>query len=161
MRWRIWLAGVATVVVGQVQVGRAQAPARVTDIGWLVGCWEQRTGAAVIEELWTPARAGTMLAVGRTTREGRLVEYEFVVVREDASGLTYEAHPSGQPTATFRASQASSDSVVFENPAHDFPQRVGYRRSSADVLEAWISGARGGQERRIDFRYQRRTCTEP
>jgi hypothetical protein len=36
--------------------------------------------------------------------------------------------------------QASANEVVFENPEHDFPKRIGYRLVSADSLEAWVDG---------------------
>ena len=56
---------------------------------------------------------------------------------------------------------ASETSVVFENPEHDFPQRVGYRRDGADGLQAWIEGQANGKSRRVDFSYQRARCEAP
>jgi hypothetical protein len=47
---------------------------------------------------------------------------------------------------------------VFENAAHDFPQRVLYRREAADRLVARIEGLRNGQPRGIDFPMQRMAC---
>jgi hypothetical protein len=125
---------------------------------WLQGCWEMASGNRTIEEQWTAPRGGIMLEVGRTVRDGRLVEYEFVVVREDGEQLAYEAHPSGQPPAVFRSRDVSDRRVVFENPEHDFPQRVGYERKSADALAAWIEGTMNGRERRVDFAYHRVAC---
>jgi hypothetical protein len=52
----------------------------------------------------------------------------------------------------------SDTMVVFENPAHDFPQRVGYQRRGADSLVAWIEGTMQGQARKIEFPYARATC---
>ena len=75
-----------------------------------------------------------MLGMGRTVRGGKTVEYELVLINERDGRLAYEAHPSGQPSATFLSTTVSETSVVFENPEHDFPQRVGYRREGADGL---------------------------
>jgi hypothetical protein len=44
--------------------------------------------------------------------------------------------------------------AVFENLAHDFPQRVIYRRCDADLC-ARIEGTVGGQVQGIDWRYRR------
>ncbi len=99
-----------------------------------------------------------MIGVSRTTRDGRTTEYELVVLRPHHERLAYEAHPSGQPTATFLSRQVSEGSVVFENPEHDFPQRVGYERRGADSLLAWIEGSQNGRVRRIEFPYQRAPC---
>jgi hypothetical protein len=126
---------------------------------WIKGCWELRKGSSVVEEQWLPPRGGIMLGVSRSVRDGRLGDYEFMLIRSDSGGLVYEAHQSGQPSASFRAgSSASSSEVVFENPAHDYPQRIGYRRESSDRLLAWIDGADRGVPRRVEFRYQRASC---
>ena len=107
------------------------------------------------------AARGAMLGMGRTVRGSTLAEYELVLIKEQEGRLAYEAHPSGQPTATFMATTASDSSVVFENAQHDFPQRVGYRRNGADALDAWIEGQANGKSRRVDFSYQRARCDAP
>ena len=127
-------------------------------LGWLQGCWAVVNQGRAIEEQWMAPRGGTMLGMGRTVRGSTLVEYELVLIKEQEGRLAYEAHPSGQPTATFTATTASDGSVVFENPQHDFPQRVGYRRHGADSLQAWIEGQANGKSRRVDFSYQRARC---
>lgn len=51
-----------------------------------------------------------------------------------------------------------ADVVTFENLAHDFPQRVIYRRAGADSLIARVEGTRAGQPRGFDFPYRRVAC---
>ena len=41
--------------------------------------------------------------------------------------------------------------LLFENPAHDFPQQVGYRREEGDRMVAWIEGTSNGKPRRVEF----------
>jgi hypothetical protein len=142
----------STVTAQQLTVDR---------VAWLQGCWRSARGEATVEEQWMAPRGGTMLGMGRTVRGSKLVEYELVLIKEQDGRLAYEAHPSGQPTATFMATTASDSSVVFENPQHDFPQRVGYRRNGAEALEAWIEGQANGKSRRVDFSYQRARCDAP
>lgn len=134
------------------------AAAGIDRVAWLQGCWEMASNGRTIEEQWTAPRGGVMLETGRTVRDGRLVEYEFVVVREDGDRLAYEAHPSGQASAVFHARELTDARVVFENPEHDFPQRVGYERRGGDTLAAWIDGMINGQPRRVDFVYRRVAC---
>jgi hypothetical protein len=133
----------------------------VDRVKWLQGCWQATRGEATIEEQWMVPRGGTMLGMGRTVRGGKTAEYELVLIKEQSGRLAYEAHPSGQPTATFLSTTVSETSVVFENAAHDFPQRVGYRREGADSLQAWVEGRSNGQTRRIDFSYRRARCEAP
>jgi len=98
------------------------------------------------------------MGLGRTTRGDTLVEYEFVRIYEDGDTLVYAAAPSGQPPAEFRAAPPHGAELVFENLAHDFPQRVRYRRAGPDSLIASIEGVRGGQLRTVTFAYRRVTC---
>jgi hypothetical protein len=130
-------------------------------IAWLQGCWESAGPERTVEEQWMAPRGGSMMAMGRTTAKGAVVEYELVVVRQENDRLAYHAHPSGQPSAVFHSIVVSETSVVFENLEHDFPQRVGYQRQEGDRLLAWIEGNRGGEMRRIEFPYQRAQCAGP
>lgn len=57
--------------------------------------------------------------------------------------------------AEFIATLPARDSVVFENPAHDFPQRLIYRSVSSDSLHARIEGTIGGQQRSQLYAYRR------
>jgi uncharacterized protein DUF6265 len=129
----------------------------ITAVGWLQGCWQMTAGDRVVEEQWMAPRGGVMLSTGRTVRGTTLVEYEWVLLREKDGTLEYEAHPSGQPSDVFTARSATDNEVVFENPTHDFPQRVGYRRNG-DSLLAWIEGNAGGKPRRVEFPYRRVAC---
>lgn len=126
-------------------------------VAWLQGCWTLTSGDRVVEEQWMGPRGGSMVGVGRTTRGDQLIEYELVLLREQGERLAYEAHPSGQPAATFLSTTVTTSSVVFENLQHDFPQRVAYERKGDDLL-AWIEGTRNGQLRRIEFPYHRASC---
>jgi hypothetical protein len=72
--------------------------------------------------------------------------------------LVYHAHPSGQEPTEFRATAPFDSTITFSNPAHDFPQRVIYRRVGSDTLIARVEGMRNGQVRGIDFSYQRVAC---
>lgn len=128
-------------------------------VDWLTGCWEYQKGDRLVEEHWMPARGGVMLELGRTTRGDSLLDYEFVILRLTAGSLAYEAHPAGQPPDSFPAKVVTDSSVVFENPAHDFPQRVGYNRRGADSLLGWIEGDVGGKARRVEFPYRRVGCS--
>lgn len=142
----------------------AQSPARaprLADVAWLQGCWIAALPQRLIEEHWTAPRGGAMIGVSRTVRGDSLAGYELIILRQRDSTLEYEAHPSGQPVATFTARSATETGVVFENPMHDFPQRVGYRRVGGDSLVAYVEGPMGGRVRKLEFLYARARCAGP
>jgi hypothetical protein len=140
--------------------GRAQArDGDASRLRWLAGCWQQRSGALLIEEQWLAPRAGVLLGLSRTTRGDSLVGYEYMRIFARGDTLRFAAQPSGQPPVEFVARVATAREVVFENTANDFPQRVRYRAVGADSLRARIEGAGGGEVRGLDFPFARVACT--
>jgi hypothetical protein len=156
----LWLvAGLAPPLAAQDPPPRPRP--RIADVSWLRGCWIAATPRRIVEEHWTDPRGRSMIGVNRTVRGDSLVDYELVILRETDSTLAYEAHPARQPVATFHARTATATGVVFENPMHDFPQRVGYRLVG-DSLFAYIEGMMPGAaaQRRIEFPFARARCPQ-
>jgi Domain of unknown function (DUF6265) len=147
-------------------IGRAAAetppaapPPTVQSLAWLAGCWASVDGEAGSGETWTAPAGGTLLGIGRTVKGGRTVAHEFQQIREIQPGrIVLIALPSGQPEATFPLLRLAEREVVFENPQHDFPQRVLYRLTGRDQLLGRIEGRRGGEERGVDFSLKRVAC---
>lgn len=132
-------------------------------LAWLAGCWKSDTAEAGSVEQWMPPAGGTMLGMSRTVRQGRTVEFEFLQIRAQPDGkLAYVAQPSGQPTATFPLLRLGDTEAAFENPQHDFPQRVVYQLAEGgSKLKARIEGLRGGKLRVIEFPMSRASCDAP
>lgn len=143
-----------------VPLAHAQTqPDPFAPVAWLAGCWAQQGREAGSIELWSAPAGGLMLGMARIVKNGRVVEFEFMQMRADAEGkLSYIAQPQGRPPTTFKLLSDGEAEVVFENPAHDFPQRVSYRRTAADRLVARIEGEMNGKARGIDFPMQRTAC---
>jgi hypothetical protein len=148
---------VLLTLLASVGAGAEPEPHGIERLSWLQGCWESTAAGRTVEEIWSGARGGSMLGMSRTVQRGELTSYELVVVRERGGDLVYIAHPSGQPSAEFLSTAVSDNSVVFGNPKHDFPQRIGYERKGAQ-LHAWIEGTQDGRTRRIDYPYHRAAC---
>lgn len=130
----------------------------INDVAWLAGCWEFTRGARHVTEQWTRPDGGTMLGLSRTISNGKTTEYEFVLLREAGGRLEYVARPSRQAEAVFTSVRVSADEAIFENPQHDFPTRIHYRRQADGRLLATIEGTVNGNRRTIEFPYQPAAC---
>jgi hypothetical protein len=123
-----------------------RAAATIADVSWIAGTWTGTGGALTVEERWTPAASGAMLGLGRTLRGPAQASFEFLCMAERNGGLVYTALPNGRtPPTDFVATAVTADSATFENPAHDFPKLVRYRRLADGSLETTIAGE-GGQQ---------------
>jgi hypothetical protein len=133
--------------------------ADVRSLAWLAGCWSAEQGEAGSGEQWLAPAGGTMFGVSRTVKNGKTVEFEFMQLRANDDGkLVFIAMPSGQKETMFFASATAKDSVTFENPQHDFPQKVIYRLQPDGRLIARIEGTRSGKFRGVDFPMKRVAC---
>ncbi len=136
----------------------AQASAATPELDWLAGQWCGGDPAERIEEHWLAPRGGELLGLSRTIRGERMVAFEFLRIATVEGVPTYLAQPGGRPPTAFARSAGGKDWVRFENPAHDFPQRIEYRRNG-DTLHAEIAGpGEDGKEMVIGFEY--RSCQD-
>jgi hypothetical protein len=151
----LWALGVTAALVMPVM---CQTSTTTADLAFMAGCWTFDRNGQTIEEHWLAPAGGTLLGVSRTVVGGKTVDFEFLQIRDLPEGLAYIARPSGQAETTFRIASSTAEEIVFENPAHDFPQRIRYRRGK-DTLHARIEGTKDGKTRGMDFPYARANCT--
>jgi len=131
-------------------------------LSWLAGCWKSETAEAGSGEHWLLPAGGTMLGISRTVKQGKTVEFEFMQIRPiDDGRLAFIALPSGQSMTTFPLLRLSDTEAVFENPEHDFPQRVVYARDGDSALKPRIEGMHDDQLRVIEFPMTRVSCDSP
>lgn len=136
------------------------AATRLSDLGWMAGCWEMsnKERGTQITEMWMKPAGDAMIGIGRTLKAGKLVDFEFLRIVETAAGLAYVSRPSGNKEDTsFPLKTSTTNGIVFENPTHDFPQRILYTRSG-EKMTARIEGTNNGKTRGIDFPYTRVKC---
>lgn len=135
------------------------AAADISRLSWMSGCWAYDDAEPGSGEYWMPPVGGTMFAVSRSIRDSRTVAFEYLRIEESAEGsLALFASPSGQSPARFDMVSLSNNEVVFENPEHDFPQRIIYSLTQDSPLIGRIEGQSNGRPKSIDFPMSRIDC---
>jgi hypothetical protein len=130
-----------------------QTPA-IADVSWIAGDWQTPSGGRrQIEEHWTKPAGGSMMGMSRTVAGDKTVEFEFLRIEQRADGVYYVAQPGGRcPATDFKLTRASATEAVFENPQHDFPKRIIYRKAADDSLTATIDAGEGSKSRSFAFK---------
>jgi hypothetical protein len=166
---KVLLVGLLSVasVIGQ---GASEfKKATIEDFAFMKGCWaiERPERKLRIEEQWMAPAGGTMIGMSRTVRDGKTTGWEFMRVEVGDAGASFVSKPRENKEETvFKFASAPSESgssngsryAAFENPQHDFPQRVIYRSDKPDTLSARIEGTQNGKSSGIDFPYKRVKC---
>lgn len=132
-------------------MGEDNVPTESLD--WMAGHWCTDSGGKSVEEVWLPPRGDVLVGLGRTYTADRTVGFEFLRIAGVEGVQSYIAQPGGQPPTHFARTDGGENWVRFENPEHDFPQRIEYRRDG-DKLYAEVAGpGNNGVEAviRLDF----------
>jgi hypothetical protein len=154
-----WKTGLQTLALVMIPFVATPTYADIHALGWLAGCWAQDGQDAGSAEQWMAPAGKSMLGINRTVRNGTTVAFEFMRIIEDDQGeIVFIASPSGQETARFVLTSISKSELVFENPDHDFPQRIIYRLADKDTLVGRIEGNVSGVDRAVDFPMTRISC---
>jgi hypothetical protein len=126
---------------------------QIDRLAWLAGTWTEQKDGNVVQEVWLGPRGQMMIGANLATFAGRS-SYEFVRIVENSEGMALLASPGGRsPPTVFKLKELGDKRVVFENPTHDFPQRVLYWIDAQGLLNARIEGQAGGRARAIDWRF--------
>ena len=136
--------------------GAAGAADDVNQLSFLAGCWQDPRGN---EEQWMKPLGGTLFGMARTVSKGKTVFWEFHQIQTRPEGVVLIVqHAKTIKPVEFRAIRISESEVIFENPEHDFPQRILYRKQPDGGLFARIEGREKGKDRGVDFPMKRAKC---
>jgi hypothetical protein len=133
-----------------------EVPRPLAALSFMAGCWRGDAGVDKhIEEHWTAADSDVMLATTRYLDDngGRTRAWEFSRIVADSTGIVLFPAPRGNQQGRFRMVADGPGSVRFEDPTHDFPRRILYRRLDARHLAVRIdrdANDREAQEWRLE-----------
>ncbi|HFT6991966.1 TPA: DUF6265 family protein [Stenotrophomonas maltophilia] len=131
------------------------ANAAPAEFDWLAGHWCGGTEERRLDEVWLPEAGGALLGMSRTLSRGSMESFEYMRLVPAGKAAGFHVQPNGVAPTTFVIAEHGENWVVFENPQHDFPNRIEYRRDGAS-LKASISGlGDDGKILRIPFDYRR------
>jgi uncharacterized protein DUF6265 len=154
----IYTALVVILLVFAAPIGNthsAPIASEIAELAWLSGDWQTAPGGrAEIEEHWTKPAGGSMLGMSRTVAGGKTAEFEFLRIEQRENEIYYVAQPKGRcPQTDFKLTRVTAQEAVFENPTHDFPKRIIYKKTADDSLTASIDA--GERTKQMTFAYRR------
>lgn len=152
-----WLVATGAAMLDPLAAQQAaEKKATIADLAWISGAWALETPRSRTEETWSPAASNAILGMSRTLRGNRMVAFEFLRIVEREDGIYYLAQPGGRPATDFKLTSFDGSTAIFENPQHDFPKRILYRKNPDGSLTARIDGGDGVAPGAREFHFQRR-----
>ncbi len=132
------------------------SPAQSTDpLAWFTGSWCTADPAGEQTcQLWAPARGGMKIGSEQELRDGRSVAFELVAIEVAGPKVRAMVYRNGAAPIPFVETVREAKGMIFENPAHAYPQRIHYWREG-DVLHEEVMLIDGSRRRARDYVLQR------
>ena len=128
---------------------------KLSELDWLIGDWTRKDNNKFYSESWKKQSDQVYLAHGFVLKGPDTIMQEQIRLEQRDSGIFFIPIVKDQndgKAVTFKLVSTKSGKFIFENKAHDFPQRIIYTQLQPDTLDAWVEGMINGNFRHISFK---------
>ncbi len=130
----------------------AETPSNdLSPLEWMGGTWVMEKGGKITEEHWRPIQGSFILGSSHTFDAKQSYFFEYLRIVSHQEKITYFAMPAGRNETAFEMARSDDRSVDFENPNHDYPQRIRYEKTD-EGMTATISLLDGKRATKFEFK---------
>jgi hypothetical protein len=125
----------------------------------LSGKWEDIGKENAFYEVWQPVNKDSLSGKGFVLIQQDTVFIEKLALWKDHGKCKYSAlvsNQNGGERIIFTETSAQNGRIIFENPTHEFPQRIIYELISNVEMHVLIDGNQNGQYHKQHFSYIRK-----
>ncbi|WP_317897469.1 DUF6265 family protein [Aurantibacillus circumpalustris] len=126
----------------------------IDQASWILGKWQNVSIEGSVSEHWDKLNDSTYSGRGLFIQGKDTLSKEILSLEQHGVDLYYIPTVNKQndgKAVNFKLSSMKENVMVFENPSHDFPQKITYNKITSDSLVATISGMVEGKERSESF----------
>jgi hypothetical protein len=123
-----------------------------------VGHWIYETKENKLYEIWTKNKDGNYVGRSFMLVDKDSVFSETMLLELNRNKIEYKVSVKNQnrnEQVIFKYKEKKNNDLVFENPNHDFPQRIIYSIPKADSFKARIEGNKDGSYLEESFNFVR------
>ncbi|MCA4894321.1 MAG: hypothetical protein ING84_04855 [Cytophagales bacterium] len=127
---------------------------KATQFSWLVGTWKMNAGSGYVIEQWKQLNDSTFRGKSLFVKApGDSMLQESIELSFRKGEWSYNptvVDQNNRQPVKFQVIFIGKGEFICENPVHDFPQRIAYRRIK-NSLFASIEGTRNGKYSKVNF----------
>ena len=115
---------------------------------WLIGKWENNSAIGNLSETWKKVNDSIYEGESYFIKGKDTLHFEKIQMKQKGENLFYITTIKGQnkdKAVTFKHNDTIKKQLVFENPKHDFPQKISYSQITKDSIIIQISGIQQGK----------------
>lgn len=118
-------------------------------MSWLLGNWEKKMPEGTLSETWIKENDSTFSAKSYFIKEEDTLHNETILLTQKNDIITYSAKILGENNdkfVDFKLTSTNEKDCVFENPSHDYPQKIVYKKVNSTNFVTTISGIQQGKQ---------------
>lgn len=155
MRIRLTLIVVAVIFLASC----SKKVENLESFKWLIGEWENISEEREFYETWYFENETSFYGESYLTVKGDTVFHETMTLEYRLEEIILTPTTKNQNdgnSVEFKFTSKEDGEFIFENPDHDFPQRIIYSNPVPDSIAAYIDGKVNGEYSRSDFTFVRK-----
>lgn len=134
--------------------GCSNTKVSLTNHEWLLGSWQRinvKPGRTTTE-IWKRVSPTEFYGIGISIEKGDTVFVEKLKILLKDGEAYYSAEVShNEDPVLFKLTSSENNNLVYENPKHDFPKIITYKKTGDNTMTATISG----DGKAIDFNFKK------
>ncbi len=150
----IWLIVLTILSASCVTKNSKPEKAGLNRLDWFIGSWTGETSESIFTETWVKVNDTLFTGQSYFIKGNDTLGSETISLQQQDTSVFYVPLVEGQndnKPISFKLTYSDGTNAVFENPEHDFPQKIAYQLKENDSLIATISGNNNGKIRSIRF----------
>ncbi len=127
---------------------KSKEVSKIVAADWLLGNWENKSDDGHLLESWKKVNDSLYHGESYFIKGKDTLHFEKIQMKQKGEALFYIATVKGQNNdkpVTFIHNDTIEKQLVFENPKHDFPQKIVYSLITEDSIVIQISGIQQGK----------------
>ena len=121
--------------------GESDKPLTIESLSWLTGSWEGPIGENLLEETWLPPRAGTIVALVRSSNESGTNFVEIIIIKEINGTLELQLQlfddslkPINKKPHSFELTKIENNYISFKGVSAGAHKTLSYQRPEKNVF---------------------------
>ena len=121
--------------------GESDKPLTIESLSWLTGSWEGPIGENLLEETWLPPRAGTIVALVRSSNESGTNFVEIIIIKEINGTLELQLQlfddslkPINKNPHSFELAKIENNYISFKGVSAGSHKTLSYQRPEKNVF---------------------------
>ena len=132
---------------------------KLEQMNWLIGNWENKMTDGILTETWTKANDSVFEGTSYYFKGKDTIHLENIRLIQKGDGLVYSTTIKGQNNdepVDFKLTSEKETEFTFENPAHDYPQKITYNKIKSTHFLTTISGKQQGNASQESYSMKRK-----